>query len=141
MYLKLQFDFLILIQGTLQKQVSDIVWKNHKQSMQYSLNTAIFPYLVQEELISDRVVEKYSDLKCLDYQKKDLLISSIPNSGNDDYLARFIKCLRSSSTDDGGMRAHEELAKSMEEEFNELMERVVLSESYRRTTLYDPGTH
>ena len=107
--------------------------------MQYSLNTAIFPYLVQEELISDRVVERYSDIKCLDYQKKDLIINSVPKCGFDNYLAKFIKCLRTSSIDDGGMRAHEELAKSMEEEFNDLMQRTLLSESYRRTVLHDRG--
>ena len=109
--------------------------------MQYSLNTAIFPYLWQEELISDRVADKCSDVKCFDYQKKDLIINSVPKCGCDDYLARFIKCLKSSTANEGGMEAHKELAKSMEDEFTELMERVVLSESYRRTTLYDPGKY
>ena len=122
---------LFIFAECCQKRISDIVWNNHKQRTRKSINVAISPYLIQEGLMGgDRTNEKYTDL-LENYKKLDLIVRSVPKCGKDDYLVRFIACLRNSSEEDGGMGSHVELADSMEAEYRSLMERAELSESYR----------
>ncbi len=120
-----------------QKQVSDIVWRKNKKLITFKLNTAIFPYLIQESLISERAEEKYTDPKCFEYQKIDLLVSAVPLRGHDDYLVKFIKCLRSSADDAGN--AHCELADHLERELSEMLtSRISVTEEIVESTIYDP---
>ena len=44
-----------------QKQVSNFIWKKNRKTIAFKLNVAIFPYLMQESLISDRAGKKYTD--------------------------------------------------------------------------------
>ncbi len=114
------------------------MWRKNKKDIKYKLNAAIFPYLVQESLISERVQEKCTDPKCFDYQRKDLLVSAIPQCDHDNYLNKFIGCLRNSVEEAGD--AHRELADQLEEDFQEmLISRVSLTEEIVDTTIYDPG--
>ena len=101
------------------------------------MNVAIFPYLMQESLISDRAGKKYTDPKCFDYQKIDLLVTAVPMCGHDDYLVKFVWCLRSSAADAGD--AHNELADLLESEYKDMLTRQVsLTEEISKKTIYDP---
>lgn len=48
--------------------------------------------------------------------KKDILVNCVPECQHDNYLKRFIRCLRKSVKEAGA--AHEELADLLEEEYN-----------------------
>lgn len=80
--------------------------------------------------LEDRANEKYKDLQ-EEYKKLDLIVRSVPRCGKDDYLVKFIACLRKSSDEEGGMKSHVELADSMEAEYQSLMEKAERSKSFR----------
>ena len=57
--------------------------------------------------------------------------------GHDDYLVKFIWCLRSSAADAGD--AHNELADLLESEYKDMLTRQVsLTEEISKKTIYDP---
>lgn len=99
---------------------------------------AIFPFLVQESLISDEDQLRYSDPKTTQVKKRDIIIQSVPRSGQPGYVLKFIKCLRDSSEEAG--QAHEQLADSMEADYNKHKGNSTrLSVSQTTTTTWDLG--
>ena len=111
----INFMRLLFIGDSREKFISDAVWKNNKESIQRYLNIyPVFPLLVQANIVPRDAQEAYVDIT-IKPDKRNLIIDSIPKCEQDDYLVRFIECLKNTYEEAGP--AHEELVKLLERDY------------------------
>ena len=95
------------------------MWKNHEGTIRFKISvSAIFKHLVAEEIIllTDDAAERYVNAQS-ESEQKEILVDCVPKSRHDDYLNRFIRCLKESEKEAG--KEHKDLADLLEREYSE----------------------
>ena len=101
--------------------VQDAVLQSKHPDLREKLNfRSIFPYLNSHGLLPASYDQtKLVDEKATVEQQIDDIITHLPKCGKDDYLRKFIECLRKS--EEGTGSAHSELAESLEDAYTAQM--------------------
>ena len=96
-----------------QLRVQDHVLESKHPQLREKLNFgAIFPHLNQHGLLPPSLDRrKLIDEKITAQERIDAIIAHVPKCGKEDYLPRFIDCLRESEAGTG--TAHRELAETL----------------------------
>ena len=88
------------------RQFSKVVWNENLDSLRQFIDpNSLFQQLVAKDILTlDQQTEFHDRMTFI--ERRDLLLIAVPSSHHDDYLIRFIRCLRETSNEN---RGHSEL--------------------------------
>lgn len=100
--------------------LQDDVLKSKHPQLREKLNfRSIFPHLNSHGLLPHSLdLTRLVDDKTTQQERIDAIITHVPECGKDDYLDKFIECLRDSEADAGD--AHSELAETLQTAYTKL---------------------
>ena len=84
------------------KQFSRAIWNETLDSLRQFINPSLlFPQLVKNDILTLDQQTEFQD-KTTFIGQRDLILTAIPSSDHDDFLIRFIRCLRNTSHENRG---------------------------------------